>query len=58
MTRERPKVERPPWEPTGRDVDELAWTIVRRENRELRASHPKVYGWAKAHLDERRRGKT
>jgi hypothetical protein len=30
---------------------EAAWTIVRKENSELRKSHPKVYAWARAYID-------
>ena len=36
-----------------REVEELAWLLVRRENRELRKSHPRAYQWARAYLDGR-----
>jgi hypothetical protein len=36
---------------THKDVRDAAWTIVRRENMELRESHPKVYNWARAYID-------
>lgn len=39
---------------TKKDVTEVVWTIVRKENREIRDSHPKVYRWAKEYLDSLR----
>jgi len=32
---------------------DAVWTIVKRENMELRTSHPIVYRWARAYLDSR-----
>jgi hypothetical protein len=37
---------------TTKEGTETAWTIVRRENMELRTSHPKVYRWARAYIDQ------
>ena len=34
-----------------KDENEVAWAIVRRENMEIRESHPKVYRWARAYID-------
>ena len=36
-------------------VEELAWALVRRENAELRKSHPRGYAWARGYLDARKR---
>jgi hypothetical protein len=55
MTRPRPARAPEAWGPSGRDTTEAAWTIVRRENAELRKSHPQLYAWARAHLDQERR---
>lgn len=32
-------------------VVEVAWTLVRKENSEIRESHPKAYRWARACID-------
>lgn len=42
------------WSPDGRMMTELAWALVRRENAELRKSHPRAYAWARAWLDAER----
>jgi hypothetical protein len=41
---------------SDRDIMDLAWSIVRRENIELRREHARAYRWAMAYIDAHRRG--
>jgi len=34
-------------------VEQLAWALVRKDNMELRRSHPRAYQWARGYLDAR-----